>query len=83
MQFIFEETNPFAQDRYFRRLADLLEVSRSALEASVARMQRRNPQRRQRNEASTKASASPLLTAHRQRETWCSCGAPLGRKCPW
>ena len=65
MQFIFEETNPFAQDRYFRRLADLLEVSRSALEASVGRLQRRNPQRRQRSAAPTTASASPLTTAHR------------------
>jgi DNA primase len=64
MQFIFEENNPFAQDRYFRRLADLLEVSRSALEASVGRLQRRNPQRREGNKAPPKVSASPLLTAH-------------------
>ena len=45
--FIASMDNPYDQDRYFRRLADLMGVSIEALEASVGRPQRRDRRRSQ------------------------------------
>jgi DNA primase len=57
--------NPYDQDRYFRRLAGLLSISESALEASIGRPQTRRPQQRGRGATAARASAAPMATAHR------------------
>ena len=65
--FIASMDNPYDQDRYFRRLADLMGVSIEALEASVGRPQRRAaPAGRSAGaSAAPRAAESPLSMAHR------------------
>ncbi len=54
--------NPFEQERYFRKLAELLGVSVAALEASVGRPRRNGPGQRgrPRNGQTPRVSLSPL-----------------------
>ena len=66
--FIASMDNPYDQDRYFRRLAELMGVSEDALEASVGRPQRRAaPQGRGAGGGTSapRGSASPLSMANR------------------
>ena len=63
--FIASMDNPYDQDRYFRRLADLMGVSEAALEASIGRPQRRPAPGSRAAGATPRASASPIAMAHR------------------
>ena len=66
--FIASMDNPYDQDKYFRRLADLMGVSQEALQASIGRPQRRAAPANRGSSgapASQGASASPLAMTHR------------------
>ena len=63
--FITSMENPYDQDRYFRRLAELMGVSEAALEASIGRPQRRRAPGGRGGGAPPRASASPLSMANR------------------
>ena len=52
--------NPYEQDRYFQRLAELLDVSPATLQASVGR-----PHRSQRRRRTASAAATPFRTVQR------------------
>ena len=55
--------NPYDQDRYFQRLADVLGVARTTLEASVGRPSRRVPAQRQRPGRAFQAAVTPFRQA--------------------
>ena len=55
--------NPYDQDRYFQRLAELLGVARATLEASVGRPQRRGTLQRQRPARTLRAAVTPFRQA--------------------
>ena len=63
--FITSMENPYDQDRYFRRLAELMGVSETALEASIGRPQSRRASGGRGAGAPPRASASPLSMANR------------------
>ena len=63
--FITSERNPFTHRRYIRRLADIVSFSEIDLETYIWRSQRRTSPNRRRANPATTASASPLVTAHR------------------
>ena len=55
--------NPYDQDRYLQRLADLAGVSRDTLQASVGRPRPGTPTRRRAQPAGPPASSTPFLQA--------------------